>query len=82
MKVLRFMVACCLWVAGITALAQQRPAIIPVPTQMAMGAGEWTLKKNASIGCASAQLRPAARYLQEMLAHATGPTRARREVTN
>lgn len=72
MKVLRFMVACCLWVAGITALAQQRPAIIPVPTQMAMGAGEWTLKKNASIGCASAQLRPAARYLQEMLAHATG----------
>ena len=57
---------CCLLFAGVTAMAQQ-PAIIPVPDQMTVGTGVWTIKKSATIGCDNAQLRPAAEYLSQML---------------
>ena len=62
---------CCLLFAGATAMAQQ-PAIIPVPDQMTVGTGVWTIKKSATIGCDNAQLRPAAQYLSQMLSRATG----------
>ena len=62
---------CCLLFAGVTAMAQQ-PAIIPVPDQMTVGTGVWTIKKSATIGCDNAQLRPAAEYLSQMLSRATG----------
>ena len=62
---------CCLLFAGVTAMAQQ-PAIIPVPDQMTVGTGAWTIKKSATIGCDNAQLRPAAQYLSQMLSRATG----------
>lgn len=62
---------CCLLFAGATAMAQQ-PAIIPVPDQMTVGTGAWTIKKSATIGCDNAQLRPAAEYLSQMLSRATG----------
>ena len=62
---------CCLLLAGATAMAQQ-PAIIPVPDQMTVGTGVWTIKKSATIGCDNAQLRPAAEYLSQMLSRATG----------
>ena len=62
---------CCLLFAGATAMAQQ-PAIIPVPDQMTVGTGVWTIKKSATIGCDNAQLRPAAEYLSQMLSRATG----------
>ena len=62
---------CCLLFAGATAMAQQ-PAIIPVPDQMTVGTGAWTIKKSATIGCDNAQLRPAAQYLSQMLSRATG----------
>ena len=56
---------------GVSALAQQ-PAIIPIPDQMTMGTGEWTIKKGATVSCDNAQLRPAAEYLSKMLSTATG----------
>lgn len=53
-------------------VAAQRPALIPQPVKVEWGTGEFVLTKNATISCESAQLRPAATYLGEMLGKATG----------
>lgn len=60
-----------LLIASLPIMAQQ-PAIIPMPTQMTLQDGTFTLKKNATISCANAQLRPAANYLRTLLGKATG----------
>ena len=58
-----------------------QPALIPVPKQVAWGNGTFQLTRNATIGCANAQLRPAADYLRELLGRPTGyslkPAKAR-----
>ena len=68
---LKKLLVCGLMLIGVSALAQQ-PAIIPMPDQMTMGTGEWTIKKGATVSCDNAQLRPAAEYLSNMLSTATG----------
>lgn len=63
--------SCCLALVALTATAQQ-PAVIPVPNQITMGQGTFTIKRNATISCDNAQLRPAAEYLSGLLSKATG----------
>lgn len=71
MKYTKLIVSLCLLLLVLTATAQ-RPALIPQPVKVEWGTGEFVLTKNATISCESAQLRPAATYLGEMLGKATG----------
>lgn len=71
MKNLRHIILCCMLLMA-TAMNAQQPTIIPKPCQMEMGTGRYTMTKGSTIGCASAQLRPAAQYLGNMLSKATG----------
>lgn len=68
---IRLFLTVCLLLTSIPSTAQQ-PSIIPQPNQMVMGNGTFVVKKNATIGCENAQLRPAAQYLSELLGQATG----------
>lgn len=71
MKNLKQLLVCCFMLLATTAFAQQ-PAIIPQPASMKMADGHYTLGNTVTIGCPSAQLRPAAQYLSQTLAKATG----------
>ena len=71
MKCTKLIGLLCLLFFVMTAAAQ-RPALIPQPVKVEWGTGEFVLTKNATISCESAQLRPAATYLGEMLGKATG----------
>ena len=71
MKYTKLIVSLGLLLLVLTATAQ-RPALIPQPARVEWGTGEFVLPKGATISCENAQLRPAATYLGEMLAKATG----------
>lgn len=71
MKYSKLIVSLCLSFFGMTVMAQ-RPALIPQPVKVEWGTGEFVLPKGATISCESAQLRPAADYLQQMMGRATG----------
>lgn len=71
MKYTKLIVSLGLLLLVLTATAQ-RPALIPQPARVEWGTGEFVLPKGATVSCENAQLRPAATYLGEMLAKATG----------
>nr|WP_238319013.1 glycoside hydrolase family 20 zincin-like fold domain-containing protein [Segatella baroniae] len=72
MKRIRTFITLCLLAFGMAAVAQQ-PALIPVPSSVDWASGTYTLpSKQITIGCGSAQLRPAADYLAALLARPTG----------
>jgi hexosaminidase len=53
-------------------LNAQKPALIPVPDRVTWGNGTLELKKNCTISCANASLRPAVAYLSDIIRHGTG----------
>ena len=72
MKIIRTFITLCLLTFGMVAAAQQ-PALIPSPNSVNWVSGTYTLpSKQITIGCSSAQLRPAASYLATLLARPTG----------
>lgn len=72
MKRIRTFITLCLLAFGMAAVAQQ-PALIPVLSSVDWASGTYALpSKQITIGCGSAQLRPAADYLAALLARPTG----------